>query len=239
MCNVQCNINGMILISDFFNLIYPRLCLACGHSLFSNEKTICTSCLYHLPGTDFHKDKNNPVSQVFWGKVKLEAAAAYYFYSKGGKVRHLIHSLKYDGKKEIGIYIGKLYGMDLCSCPPFEDVDVIVPVPLHSKKLRKRGFNQSEMFARGIAISMNVKVDTKILFRSIASQTQTRKTRFNRWKNVENIFDIRKAGSLKDKHILLVDDVITTGSTIESCVHALEKIPFVRISVVAMAFASN
>lgn len=227
------------ILDDFLSLIYPRVCASCGNTLYKNEKVICTFCNYRLPKTNYHFEKNNPVIEIFWGRVNIESASAYYYFAKGSKIQHLIHQLKYKGKKEIGIFIGKQYGLDLIESPQFNTVDVVMPVPLHRKKQKQRGYNQSEQFAIGISGSMKIELDTKSLYRKIASQTQTKKSRFKRWQNVSEIFDVRQTDSLIGKHILLVDDVITTGSTLEACANALYKVPDVRISVAAIALAAN
>jgi ComF family protein len=222
-------------IDDLISLFYPRICMACGNTLFRHEDTVCTYCLFHLPKTNFHKDPDNPVSRIFWGRVPLVSAAACYHFGKGGKVQHLIHQLKYKGHQEIGVYIGKLYGLELLESPFFGRIDTIIPVPLHKSKQRKRGYNQSEQFAIGLSASMLAKLDVHSLYRTFASETQTRKSRFNRWENVKEIFALREEQNLKDNHILLVDDVITTGATIEACASMLLKIPGVEVSVAAIA----
>ena len=226
------------MIKDFFSLIFPQVCVACGNALYKNEKSICMFCIYHLPKTNFHTDKENPIAKIFWGRAPINAASAYYTFAKGGNVQHLIHQFKYKGQKEVGITIGKLYGEELKSNEYYKLIDVIIPVPLHKKKLRKRGYNQSEYFAEGLAQGMNVMTDCKSLYRALASETQTRKSRFNRWKNVESVFQLKDSTSLIGKHILLVDDVITTGATLEACAHTLLKIPGVTISIVTMAYAA-
>jgi len=225
----------MTILNDFLSLIYPQICMACGNNLFKYEECICTSCLFHLPKTNFHLEKDNPVSKLFWGKIKLESVAAYYYFNKGSKVQHLIHQLKYKGHKEIGVTIGKLYGMDLKTSQLFNDIDAIIPVPLHFKKQKRRGYNQSLLIAEGLSKAMQVDVNTDTLFRKVASETQTKKSQFKRWENVKEIFDISDNHSLENKKVLLVDDVITTGSTIEACANALNKTPEIKISVVALA----
>jgi ComF family protein len=229
----------MKLIEDFFSLFFPKVCLACGNSLYLNEEMLCTSCILHLPQTHFAASRDNPVSQVFWGKVDLYSAMALYYFTKGGRVQHLLHQLKYKGCKEIGNFLGQLLGEELKESEYFHSVEVVIPVPLHPRKKRKRGYNQSEMIAAGICQSMNIKLDTHTLYRSHYSETQTRKGRYKRWENVKDIFEITSSGELRGKHVLLVDDVITTGSTLESCSVALQKIPDVRISVACIAFASK
>ncbi len=226
-----------ILFSDFISLLYPRLCMACGNSLFRHEQVLCTQCLLELPKTNFHRFPDSPLDKVFWGRVPIERTAAMYYFSKGGKVQHLIHQLKYKGQREVGIYIGKLLGKDLTEEPDFLKIDAIIPVPLHLSKLRKRGYNQSEQFAHGLAESMGIAVDTTSFIRARATETQTKKSRFARYENVKEIFRIADPESITNKHILLVDDVITTGSTLESCAVMLLTVPGVRVSVAAMAYA--
>ncbi len=229
----------MSLFGDFIDLLYPRVCMACGNSLFSKEKLICTSCIYKLPKTNFHKEKENPLSKIFWGRINIESVSAYYLFKKGSKVQHLLHQFKYKGNKEIGTFIGELYGRELLQSEYFNTVEVIIPVPLHKKKERKRGFNQSEYFAKGLSLGMKNEINTKTLLREKMSETQTKKTRFKRWENVSNIFLLKNPENLEGKHILLVDDVITTGSTIEACVEALQQIPDIKISVAAIACTIN
>jgi len=213
--------------------------MACGKSLLNHEHNICTFCQYHLPRTNFHHEKENPISKLFWGKIMIETAASYFYFQKKGKVQRLMHQLKYKGQKEVGIYIGQLYGKELNTSKLYNTVEYIIPVPLHPNKEKKRGYNQSEMFAHGLAESMNITVDTSTLIRITATETQTKKSRFNRWENVKEVFKINNSEHLKNKHVLLVDDVITTGSTIESCVLKLQQIEGIRISVVSIAFAYN
>lgn len=210
--------------------------MACGNSLFHNEEVICTSCLMHLPETGFHNLKDNPVAKVFWGRVHIESAAALFYYRKGGKVQHLIHQMKYNGHKEIGVFVGELYGSDLKESQFFRTVDAIVPIPLHKNKLKKRGFNQAEMFANGLSNTMEIPVDTETVYRDVETTTQTKKHRYKRWENVSDIFKLRNMELLRGKHVLVVDDVITTGSTMEACVNTLQKVPDIRISVASIGF---
>jgi ComF family protein len=228
----------MTLIEDFISLFFPRVCNACEAPLMHNEEIICTSCLFHLPKTNFHRDQDNPVSSLFWGRVDIHAAAACYYFRKGSKIQHLMHQFKYKGHKEVGVFIGGLYGDELKKSPCFNTVNAVIPVPLHRKKIRKRGFNQSEQFAMGLSQSMKIDLVTSILVRKTASETQTKKTKFRRWENVKEIFDIEQAETLEGKHLLLVDDVITTGSTIEACATVLHQIHGVKVSVAGMAFTT-
>lgn len=227
------------MLNDFISLIFPQVCASCGKSLYKNEHSICTYCAYHLPKTNYHTDNANPIAKIFWGRVTIHSASAYYTFGKGGKVQNLIHELKYKGQKEIGVTLGKFYGYDLRKSEQFNTVETIIPVPLHPKKKKKRGYNQSEFFAQGLAESMHATTDFKTLFRAFESDTQTKKSRFNRWKNVESIFQLKDVKSLAGKHILLVDDVITTGATLEACAQTLLQIPDVKISIATIAYANN
>lgn len=229
----------MNLLNNFFSLFFPKTCFACGNSLYHNEEVICTQCLFHLPKTNFHLEKTNPASKVFWGRANIEMATALYFYRKEGKVQTLIHHLKYHGNQEIGVFLGQLYGGQLINSEYFKDVDVVIPIPLHKDKLKKRGFNQAESFASGLTETMKTKMDTKSVYRNIATSTQTKKSRYKRWENVSEIFKIKDITELENKHVLIVDDVITTGATMEACINALNAVEGIRISVAAIAFASH
>lgn len=227
------------MLHDFIALIFPNVCAACGKSLFRKEHSICTLCAYQLPRTNFHKDNDNPIAKIFWGRINIHSAGAFYSFGKGGKVQQLVHQLKYKGQKEIGVSLGKLYGFDLRKSGNFETVDTIIPVPLHAKRKRQRGYNQSEFFATGLSESMKVVTDFKTLFRALESDTQTKRSRFSRWKNVESVFQLRNSKKLEGKHILLVDDVITTGATLEACAQVLLRVPGVKVSVATIAYASH
>ena len=222
---------------QLLNLFFPNVCQACGEALLKQEKVVCFSCLYKLPKTGFHLHDDNPVSRVFWGRVDLNAASSFLFFSKGGKVQHLIHSLKYKGNQETGVFLGKLFGADLQKSELFKSVDLVIPVPLHPKKQHKRGFNQSRSIAKGIGETMEIPLVTNKLIRIINTSTQTKKSREGRWDNVKNAFDVKEVSSLENKHILLVDDVLTTGATLEACAQNLLKIQGVKVSIATLAYA--
>jgi ComF family protein len=222
---------------DLLSLLFPRLCYACGDHLLRSEYLICTECYVVIPRTNFHTEPDNPVARLFWGRCVIEKAAAFSYYTRGSRIRNLIHSLKYKGIKEIGPELGRIYGQSLKESGFTDDIDVIIPVPLHPSKMRTRGFNQSEYICEGLSSSTDLPVDTKSLVRRLTSSTQTKKSRYERWTNVEGIFQVADPSALRGRHILLVDDVITTGSTIEACVNELNKAGEVRISVVALAYA--
>lgn len=225
------------LIDDFLSLLFPRSCEICGNSLCKNETLICTYCLGKLPYTHWHKDEENPLYAVFWGKIPVQGVTAMFYFHHGNRVQTLLHKFKYKDVRELGIYVGKRYGTQLKDASPFDDVDLVIPVPLHPKKQKIRGYNQSEMFALGLAQTMNIEAVSNNLFRKIASETQTRKTKIERWENVKDIFGVTNPDELIGKHILLVDDVITTGSTLEACASVLLEIPDLKISVAAIAAA--
>lgn len=225
------------LWEDFISLLFPRLCYGCGNHLFRNEKLICTECYIVIPRTNYHLKADNPVAQLFWGRCLIENAAAFSFYTRDSRIRKLIHQLKYKGIGEIGYELGRIYALSLKTSGFLDGVDLIIPVPLHPSKKRKRGFNQSELISSGISDVTGITIDTKSLVRRSVSRTQTKKSRYDRWKNVEDIFQVTDSSSLKDKHILIIDDVITTGSTIEACANEILKIENVKVSVAALAFS--
>lgn len=226
-------------IEDFISLLYPRVCAACGNSLFKNEEVICTFCLYHLPKTNYHLMDDSPLDKVFWGRAQLAHTAALYNFQKKGKVQHLIHQLKYKGRMDVGVYMGKILGTDLLKTVAFQDITKVVPVPLHPAKQRKRGYNQSEQIAIGLAKAMNIEMDATSFVRTFNTETQTRKSRFARWENVKEIFKVTSPEELANRHILLVDDVITTGATLESAAHILLDIEGVKLSVACIGFARD
>ena len=224
------------IIADFINLFFPRICASCDDILLRNEHFLCTKCLYELPKTNFHNDPENEVAQMFWGRVLINHATAYLHFQKGGYVQKLLHKLKYKGQKEIGHELGKMIGLDLLHSP-FTSAEVIIPVPLHKSKLRKRGYNQSELIAKGIAEVTKNPVITNNLCKSNATPTQTRRHRYDRWLNVEKMFELKDPKSIANKHILLVDDVVTTGATLEACASVLLQAENVKISIVTLAKA--
>ncbi len=227
----------MPLWYDFISLLFPRHCASCGNTLLRHESCICTFCGLHLPATDFHEHEVNPVAELFWGRVPVHRATSMYYFHKGSRVQSLIHKLKYKGQQEIGVHLGRQYGLRLRNSPHFADVDVILPVPLHPRKLRKRGYNQSEAFARGLSQGLGVRADTATLLRKTATATQTKKSRFRRWENVQEVFVTQHPERLAGCHLLLVDDVVTTGATLESCARHLVKIPDCRVSIATIACA--
>jgi ComF family protein len=224
-------------LSDFVSLLFPQLCSACGESLITNEHLICTDCRYNLPFTNFHLFPDNIVAQQFWGKMPLEGGYALYYFNKGGKIQNLMHQFKYKGMHQIGNLLGSIAGAQLAKNELFKTVDIIIPVPLHKKRLQQRGYNQSACFAEGLALKLNAPVENDNLVRVAATETQTRKSRFARFENMQEVFVVRNPEKLINKHVLLVDDIITTGSTLEACGTELLKIDGVKLSVATIAYA--
>ncbi|HLG35619.1 MAG TPA: ComF family protein [Bacteroidia bacterium] len=231
-------------LRDFFNLFYPHLCPACGRALSSGEQHMCSVCLWRLPKTNFHLQEDNPVQRRFWGKTNVASAASFVFFDKGEKVQRMLHSLKYQNNTELGIFLGELYGKELKASPLFSSCDGIVPVPLHLKKIRTRGYNQSDFIAEGLSKAMGIPVYKKFLMRTVATSTQTRKSRYARFENVENVFRLNvrqrtdspgRGEKAVAKHFLLVDDIITTGSTLEACASCLNQIEGVKVSIATIA----
>ncbi len=227
------------LLDGFLSLFYPQLCLSCGKNITPEEDAICITCQFELPKTGFHLEKENLFTDRFWGRINIENGAAFYYFSKGGRVQHLIHNLKYNRKAAVGIELGNLYGKALKNSPLYQNIDIIIPVPLHPKKERKRGYNQSDMFAKGLASSLEVKWDRNILVRTKMTDTQTKKSRLERLENVQDVFKVNNSDSLKNKHVLIVDDVLTTGATLEACAVKILEIPDTKVSLATIAFASN
>ena len=203
----------------------------------ANEHIICTDCRYSLPFTNFHLQPDNVVARQFWGKQNIESAYAMYFFSKGGKVQNLLHHLKYKNMPQIGKVLGEIAGEQLLKSEGFNQVDYIIPVPLHSKRLSERGYNQSACFAEGLSVKLNANLKENNLIRIRHTDTQTHKSRFARFENMQEVFAVKDPDLLVDKHILLVDDTITTGSTLEACGIELLKIPGVKLSIATIAYA--
>jgi ComF family protein len=224
-------------LADFVSLIFPQLCPACHASLVANENILCTDCLYSLPFTNFHLQPDNIVAQQFWGKLPVEAAYALYYFNKGGKVQNLIHQFKYNGMHRIGNVLGNIAGKQLVKSPVFTTADMIIPVPLHKSRLKERGYNQSACFADGLAQQLNAVVERNNLVRIAATKTQTHKSRFARFQNMQEVFAVEQPERLANKHVLLVDDIVTTGSTLEACGMELLKVTGLKLSIATIAYA--
>ncbi len=221
---------------DIINLVFPALCNGCGVSLYHGEKEICTKCLYDLPYTDFHLYAENPVAKQLWTRLPLHAAMAMLYFKKGTKVQNLIHALKYKEQTSMGVKLGRLLGHRLQQSELYAGVELITAVPLHQKKLKLRGYNQSEYIATGLSEVLNTPVCNNLI-REIATESQTKKARYVRYENMQAVFSVKNAEQLVDKHVLLIDDVVTTGATLEACGNALLDIGVSKLSIATVAFA--
>ncbi len=223
---------------SFWSLLFPRCCVVCGSPLSRGEECLCTCCNMNLPRTGFHLRKDNPVECLFWGRIPgLKRASSFLFYRKGSDFRRILHMLKYGGYKELGEVMGRYMSAELSSGEFFDGVDMIIPVPLHRKKQKLRGYNQSEWIARGIASVTGIPLCAECMIREKNTETQTRKSTFERWENVEGIFRLCDTVHFEGKHVLLVDDVLTTGATTVACASAFAGVSGIRISVLTLAVA--
>jgi ComF family protein len=227
------------MFQDFLSLIYPRNCVACGNSLFKHEDQVCNFCYSNLPKTNFHKQVRNPVDALFYGRTPLLLASSFYLFQKKGSVQKIMHAIKYKHNKDLAVLVGKWYAEDLREDPVISKADFVIPVPLHSKKFKIRGYNQSEEFARGLADGLKTNLNTSVLKRREFTETQTKKSKYERWENVEDVFELIAPETFKNKQVVLVDDVITTGATIEACCRLLHSIEGIQISVLSIAYADK
>lgn len=225
------------MLRDLLHYIFPQCCYACGNALVKGEEVLCMFCQYHIPKSNYHTYAGNPVERKFWGKVPIQHASAYLLFNKGQRVQRLMHQLKYKGATEVGTYLGNLFGNELKQTRFFKGIDAVVPVPLHISRLMKRGYNQSEFPAAEISKCLNCVMDKNLIFRSVKTATQTKKHRYERWQNVETIFQLNESRNVNYNHILLVDDVVTTGSTLASCATVLINEAKVKVSIAALAVA--
>ncbi len=222
---------------SFLHLLFPRQCAVCGAPLQEGEEAICLKCNMDMPRTNYHVRKDNPVERIFWGKFPLERATSCLFYHKGSDFRRILHQLKYGGRKDLGEVMGRFMAAELAASDFFHDIDVIVPVPLHPRKQRMRGYNQSECIARGVVAVTGIPCDVSSVIRKRHTETQIRKSAYERWENVSGIFRLRHPERFVGKHVLLVDDVLTTGATTTACADAFREVEGVRISVLTLAVA--
>ncbi|MHA4894236.1 ComF family protein [Pedobacter sp. PWIIR3] len=225
------------ILEDLIGLLYPNLCYGCLKHLYTGESLICTECLYHISYTDHHLDPNNRVAKQFWGRIDFNAAMALLNFKKGARVQNLIHHLKYKNQMLLGERLGTMVAANLINSPYFEGLDLIIPVPMHPRKQHKRGYNQSECIAKGIAAELNIAINTTALLKTRETTTQTRRSRYSRHENMKSVFSLTKPVEIEGKHILLVDDVITTGATIEACAIEISKAKDIKLSIAAVAFA--
>ena len=225
------------MIKNLINIFFPKVCFGCSDFLGDNEKYVCTRCRHELPVTNFHLDDKEAVKKVLYGRVKLENAAALFRFEKKGVVQQLLHKLKYKGYEEIGVFFGEWLGTELAENQSYKDIDLVISVPLHKRKLKKRGYNQVDKFAMAIANALDVPFYCNVLEKSLSTNTQVFKKRIARWNERDEVFKLVDFNLIKNKHVLLCDDIITTGATIEACTNELLKAANVKISLATMAIA--
>jgi len=225
------------LKDDLLSVFYPDLCLGCGVVLFKQEKHICLVCKINLPKTNFDFNDNNYLEKIFWGRISIEFASAFLYFSKHGLTQKLIHSLKYKNEPELGFYLGELFAHNILEKIKENPPDILTTVPLHPLKLKKRGYNQSDEIAKGLSKILNIEFNPNIIIRNKHTDTQTLKKRYNRWENTEFAFDLNPEFSIENKHVCIIDDVITTGATIEACGQEILKSKNSKVSFLSICVA--
>lgn len=223
---------------SILHLFFPHVCDGCGDDGLNIDSRLCLRCINDLPFTDFEKNPDNPVEKIFWGRLPFVSASAAFYFTKGALVQQLMHELKYRGNKEIGIQLGKIMGTKLLESKRF-DADAIIPLPLFHTKERRRGYNQATVISEGISQVTGIPVLNQAVERSVFTETQTKKTRIERWKNIEGKFILTDPQAIKNKHLLLIDDVITTGATLEACGEEILKGENTRLSIATLCIASR
>ncbi len=222
--------------NDFLHLIFPHTCTGCGSDILNEEQQLCLHCHADMPSTHFFNQPGNPVEKNFYGRLPLRNAAAGYFFTKESLLQHLIIQLKYRGNKQIGVYLGQLLGKAIMQSERFNNVDVLVPLPLNPRRLQRRGYNQATELCNGISQSWNRPVLDDVVVRKVYTETQTHMGRINRWQNMDGVFEVTDTNTLSGKHILLVDDVVTTGATLEACGSEILKVPGTTLSIATLAY---
>ncbi len=221
------------------HLAFPHHCSGCGTDKISDSSMLCMRCMNKLPSTEFHMHASNPVEKIFWGRVPITHATAQFYFTKGSMIQHLMHQLKYKGNQEIGVFLGRIMGQQLRQSNRFNDIDLIIPLPLFKAKLKRRGYNQSATLAMGMGEVMKIPVNENVVERIHDTETQTKKTREERWMNIEGKFRVTIPATISEKHILLVDDVVTTGATLEACAQELLLSQNCHVSIATLCVASR
>jgi len=227
------------MLKNLLNLLFPKLCYGCNSLLLKNEAIICSKCRHGLPLTQHHNLKDNYTTKKFYGIIPVEFSASMLFFHKKGIVQNLIHNLKYRKHQEIGTFLGNWYAEDLKEIAKKHNFTEIIPVPLHKKRLRERGYNQVTTFCEALSKNLQINFNDKLLFRNLYSKTQTKKNKEQRNEVTKSLFDVTFTETDYGKHFLLVDDVITSGATLEACAKALLKIPNAKISIVTIAYTDS
>ncbi|RTY86678.1 ComF family protein [Flavobacterium sp. RSP49] len=227
------------MFESIINLFFPKVCSGCNAFLIANENVICTVCRHDIPLTNHHLNPENDAFKKFYGRIPVVHTSALFYFHKKGIVQVLIHNLKYKGHEEIGTILGEWYAEDLKNIELLTTVNEIIPVPLHRRKLKERGYNQVTAFGKALSTRLNVAYNDSLLIRNVYSKTQSKKNLLGRTEGIESVFDVSFTEKNHNKHFLLIDDVITTGATLEACSRAILKIPGAKISIVCMAMAQS
>jgi ComF family protein len=228
-----------LLKESILHFLFPHICEGCGTDILNAEHFICVQCLNSLPLTDYHLHPNNPVEKVFWGRLPLVSATSQYYFTKHSLIQRLMHQVKYKGNKELAFYLGKIMGQQLASSNRFIYADGLIPLPLYPDREKKRGFNQATLLSEGIASVLKKPVLNHVVSRAIHTETQTRKNRIERWQNIEKGFALIHGEAIENKHVILVDDVITTGATLEACGRVLLQAENARLSIASLCYSSG
>jgi ComF family protein len=223
---------------SFLHLLFPHVCTGCGNDILNEETVLCMRCIDAMPETNFELHANNPVEKTFWGRLPLAGATAQYYFTKESLMQHLLHQLKYKANKELGLQLGRMMGEQVKKSNRFH-VDALIPLPLFPVKEKRRGYNQATVLCEGMAESMGIPVLDKAIIRPQHTETQTKKGRIERWKNMEGKFILSNPDAIRNKHLLLVDDVVTTGATFEACGAELLKAENVKLSLASLCVASR
>ena len=224
---------------SLLHVVFPHVCDGCGSDLLNIESRLCIRCLSSLPETNFEIHPNNPVEKAFWGRLPTINASAHLYFTKESLVQHLMHQLKYKGNKDLGLQLGRLMGNVLKNATRFNQIEALVPLPLFPSKEKKRGYNQATILCEGIAEILSLPILDKVITRPQHTETQTKKGRIERWKNIEGKFQLIDPVAIQNKHLLLVDDVVTTGATLEACGNELLAIKDVHLSIATLCVASR
>jgi ComF family protein len=226
-------------LSNLLHLFYPHICTGCASDLLDENNLLCLKCINTLPHTNYAQHANNQVEKIFWGRIPLAAAHSQFYFSKSSMIQELMHQLKYKSNQSIGMYLGEMMGNSLLNSNRFADVDGLVPLPMYADKQHRRGYNQAAVICKGMSLAMNIPVINNNVCRQYATQTQTRKSRVERWENVTGSFVIKDPDALAGKHLLLVDDVLTTGATLEAAGNSILQCDNVKLSIATVAFAAK
>jgi Predicted amidophosphoribosyltransferases len=221
------------------HLIFPHLCEGCSSPHLAEKEYLCSYCYSELPETIFFDSENNPVEKLFIGRLMVEMAGAQFYYTRNSIMRKLMHEFKYKGNVSLGSYLGNLMAHSICNSKRFNDIDLVIPVPLYNKKQRKRGYNQAEVLAASISIKLKKPLLTSVVVKQFESESQTKKNRIERWNNAEGSYVVLDINLINNKHILLVDDVVTTGATIEACGRAIKRYANCKLSIATLCYTSG